>query len=163
MMNGIRQICFLSVLCGVSMTVIPEGQVKRITSLACACVLILAALNMVRGMDYELYAHELSQQRENTEKFLNDTENLKDRLNRLVIEEECETYILDKAGQMGIRLASAAVRARWSMDGFWVPWELTLEGTVQPNERNALAEVIQAELGIPEARQYWSTDESVEG
>ena len=80
-----------------------------------------------------------------------------DRLNRTIIEGECETYILDKAAALGLEVREAAVTARWSDEGFWYPWECRL--STGEGDMSGLSRLIEAELGIPEARQRWEAEE----
>ncbi len=74
---------------------------------------------------------------------------------RFIIEERCEAYILDKAGQLGVTLRDVAVTAKWSGEGFWYPYRCTLRGV----ESRELSRAIEAELGIAPENQTWSTDD----
>ena len=79
-----------------------------------------------------------------------------EELNRAVIEEECAAYILDKAAQCGVSLADAQVTLQWSTDGYWYPYAVRLV-TSGAAENSRLAQTIEADLGIPRARQEWSS------
>ena len=79
-----------------------------------------------------------------------------DGLQRTVIESELRAYILDKAAQCGISLADAQVTLQWSTDGYWYPYAVRLV-TSGAAENSRLAQTIEADLGIPRARQEWSS------
>lgn len=153
----IRQICLLSILCGVSMSLAPEGTVKRILSIACSVALVSAVLQPLVGLDFTAYALEIAKNNERRAEFLENNADLNERLNRLVIQAECQTYILDKAEELGTELRRVTVLARWSSEGLWVPYSVELDGTDSAPERRKLGAVIEAELGIPEERQQWSS------
>ena len=154
--SAIRQLCLLSVLCGVAMSLAPEGSVKRILSIACSVVLISAVVQPLAGLDLSTYALELAKNSERKAAFLENSADINDRLNRLVIQQECQTYILDKAGEMGLSLSRVTVLAQWNSAGLWVPYSAELTGTENEAEQRRLGAVIEAELGIPEERQQWN-------
>ena len=79
-----------------------------------------------------------------------------ERLQRTVIESELRAYILDKAAQCGVSLADAQVTLQWSTDGYWYPYAVRLV-TAGATENSRLAQTIEADLGIPRARQEWSS------
>ena len=79
-----------------------------------------------------------------------------ERLQRTVIESELRAYILDKAAQCGVSLADAQVTLQWSTDGYWYPYAVRLV-TSGAAENSRLAQTIEADLGIPRARQEWSS------
>ena len=83
---------------------------------------------------------------------------MEQQLRRSVIEEAYGTYIRNKAEQMKIDLADAAVTAQWSMEGLWVPHSAVLRGGASEQERNRLSALLEAELGIPRERQRWISD-----
>ncbi len=79
-----------------------------------------------------------------------------DGLQRTVIESELRAYILDKAAQCGVSLVDAQVTLQWSTDGYWYPYAVRLI-TSGAAENSRLAQTVEADLGIPRARQEWSS------
>ena len=79
-----------------------------------------------------------------------------DGLQRTVIESELRAYILDKAAQCGVSLVDAQVTLQWSTDGYWYPYSVRLI-TSGAAENSRLAQTVEADLGIPRARQEWSS------
>ena len=156
MQEGVRQLCALSVLCGVALYLAPEGAVKRISSIGCTVILLLSLVNAVSELSLIDYAVELAKYRELSEELSQQADNIQDRLNRTVIEQECGTYILDKAAELGIEDLQVTVTARWDMEGVWVPYKASLRSDCGAEERNRLSERIQAELGIAKEDQEWS-------
>lgn len=75
-----------------------------------------------------------------------------------LISGEAEAYILDKAQALGFApgvTVMVAVR-----DHYPVPWSVTLEGEMTPEQKATLGKIIEKELDIPEERQEWMTKES---
>ena len=83
---------------------------------------------------------------------------LRDSLNRSVIEREYEAYICDEAARLGIPELQAKVTARWDMAGYFLPYEVHLTADCGERERRALTDRIEAELGIPKERIIWDDE-----
>jgi hypothetical protein len=83
---------------------------------------------------------------------------VEERLNRLVIEREYETYIMDKANELEIRLSEVEVEAQWNLEGLWMPYEVSITGKCSDKDKNQLSAVISANLGIPYERQRWNDE-----
>ena len=79
-------------------------------------------------------------------------------LNRLVIEQECGEYIMDKAADLSLSVRSVKVGARWSREGVWVPDRVSIILAEDGSARTRLVSLIEAELGIPEEVQEWSIE-----
>ena len=158
MESGIRELCAISVICGLLYRLTPEGSARRAMSFVCSVVILACVADGVRGLDLDVYALELSQNREREQAFLARATETRDALDRMVIEREYAAYILDTARQQRIPLQSAEVLAEWSVEGLWVPYSVKLYGTAGKEERQLLGERIQADLGIPRTRQEWTGD-----
>ena len=155
MLAAIRQICMLSVLCGVVMALTPEGGVKRSMTILSTLLLSAAVLTAVKDFDFDAYALELTRYREQEQRFVQTNSDLNSRLSRLVIEEECESYILDKAENLGLTVESIDLETQWDMDGLWVPYRVSITYRGEERLRARMEERIMSELGIPKDRQSW--------
>ena len=159
MFTMIKRICVLSVLCGAVMALTPEGGVKRMMSVLCAVILATSLLTAFQSLDYDAYALELSRYREREKTFTEENMDIQQRLNRLVIEDEYETYILDKARTMGADLETVDIQVQWNMDGLWVPYSVSITYRGEERQRDIMEDLISGDLGIPKERQYWSCDD----
>ena len=119
-------------------------SLRRITKLAGGVALTCLLFSPLVTFDYDAYAAALQDYHVSvsTDGAVSDSS---ERLQRTVIESEMRTYILDKAVQCGAALDDAQVTLRWSTDGYWYPQSVRL------------AQIIEADLGIPRARQEWSS------
>ena len=159
MLGHIKQLCVLSVLCGAAMSLTPEGGVRRVMSILCMLILACSLLTALRSLDFDAYALELARYREQEQRFLTDNSEKNARLNRLVIEQECGTYILDKARSIGLELQSVAVELEWSGEGFWVPRAAQIAYRGEERQRRVMESLIAGDLGIPTERQIWVLNE----
>ena len=154
----IRGICALSVLCGLAQSLVQEGSGKRTMSLVCAVVLAAGFLRFFHAPDWESYALELRQLQLREDEFLQQNEEKLRSLDRRVIEDEYNAYILDMATKRGLILHEVRVQAQWSMEGLWLPYALTISGEATEGEKTMLEAMIEADLGIPRQRQIWRQD-----
>jgi len=159
MYPGIRQLCALSLICGAAMSMTPEGGVKRVAELVCMASLVLAVLSPVRELDFETYAMETARLHEMEAALTQEAHQAEQRLNRLVIEQEYETYILDKAEELGIENVQAEIQVQWSLEGFWTPYAVIFKSSCTQEEKERLSRSIEQSLGIPYERQQWYADE----
>ena len=158
MAQCIRELCALSVFCAAALQLTPEGGVKRMLSLLCTAALLCAALSGIRQIDYDAYALELARSREREKLLADSSMQAQQRLSRTVIEQECRTYIWDKAGQLGLTPESVEVELRWDMEGLWVPAAVELSCRGTEAQIAALSGAIRTELGIAPENQRWIED-----
>ena len=83
-----------------------------------------------------------------------DLSEVNERLSKVIIEEQSEAYILDKATSLDMDV-TAEVEARRGDGELWYPYEATLSGEYTDAQKNELSELIEAELAIPAQRQNW--------
>ena len=151
---SLRGICAAALLFGVMLKLTPEGNSRRIAAMCASCALVLMTVNLVRQTNIYDYALDTAKYASAANKIGSDAQSANDAMSRPVIERECEEYIMDKAGYLGVELRSVDVSARWSKEGVWVPQKAVLRiGSEASTYR--LSELIEAELGIAAADQEW--------
>lgn len=159
MTAALRLLCALAVFCGALLSVMPEGSVKRIAAIGCTAAMLLAVLGALRELDPGDFTLELARYRELGRELAVRSEEVRDRLNRSVIEEEYEAYICDEAKRFGADGIRAEVTLRWDMAGVWLPYEVRLSGRADRDAVARLRERIGAELGVPPERISWDDEE----
>lgn len=156
--QSIRQLCALSLLCGAALSILPEGGVKRVAEVVCTASLIVALVNPLKALDMGTYALETARLHEREAALTAEAEGLEQRLNRLVIEQEYEAYIMDKALEFGLEGLAADVEVQWSLEGLWMPYAANISGACSQTGREKLAALMTADLGIPYERQRWDSE-----
>lgn len=159
MTEALRQLCGLSLFCGIALGLMPEGGVKKAASIACTVVLVMTVLLPLGTLDISQYSLELAKYREMGEQLEEKGDAFRDSMSRTVIEQECEAYIMDKAEAMGITVDTVKVRAFWNSEGVWVPESAEIRSGCGESEKKRLSDVIFADLGIPAENQEWSGNE----
>lgn len=160
-MNGsiIREICLLSVLFGAALSIAPEGSVKTMMGILCSLILLSVLIKPFTEMDIEAYALNFAKYSMLESEIEENSLEMRQSLDRFVIEEKYEAYIMDKAQKLSIELVDVGVQLKWLDEGYWIPWTAELRTLSDITECMKLAEALEAELGISRERQMWSTFE----
>ena len=154
MMEAVRawltSLVLVSLLLSVAQSLIPEGTLRRATSFTGGLILLFALLRPVLGADLERLEVDLSDYQTAVEERQEELAAAQTEAMASIIAEQTETYIWDKAGELGLEV-SARVETRAGEDGVPVPWSAELTGP----RTEALASYLETELGIPAERQVW--------
>ncbi len=153
--SSLRQLCLMSIFCGAALSISPEGSVKKLMNVLVTAVLITAVLGPLRGFDFSEYALQKSKLNQQEHQLMESGADLSRRLNRLVIEDEYEAYIMDKAAELEIEISSLKIGVIWSTEGLWVPESVEITSTADTEKKSRLGRIITADLGIAPERQYW--------
>ncbi len=156
-MDCVREICVVSIFCGAVLSLCPEGGAKRILQILQPIVLLAVILNNIGKLDLSPYALYSASFHEREISLLQDSEAIKNRLDRLVIEAEYASYIERRAEAAGIPATEIQIRARWSKEGFWMPDSSRIRLPTESG-RDELSRCLLGELGIPPERQEWIVD-----
>lgn len=162
MTASIRAFCVLAVFCGAALRLAPEGSIKRIMSVLVTAVLLLQLFASLGLRELDTLADDLGRMHEAEQRFSQETDALRQRLDRLVIEDELRTYILNKAEELGIGVAEIELELHWQTEGYWLPRAVTLHGSASEREAAALTRVLSAELGIRAEGLRWIADDGLE-
>lgn len=156
--TGIRQLCAMSLLCGAALTLTPQGGAKRVTEILCTAVLVLTVLSPLKELDIDAYALSNAKYRETEAELFRKGEDAGERLNRLVIEREYESYIMDKGKNLGLTITKVKIQAEWSLDGLWIPYGAEVYVQGNSTAKDELGRILREDLGIPFERQQWYED-----
>ena len=145
-----------AIVCSIAVSLTPEGRQRKITAFVCGLVILIAIISPFSSFDVAAYGDALAKYETMADSTAADAGKINERLSRTFIENRCEAYILDKAVSSGAKV-KASVTARWDTQGFWYPYEVKLYSVSGAGAQNELTDVIEAGLGIPKERQYWSS------
>lgn len=155
----VRAIAGAALICAAATALTPKGKVKNVLKLICGIVLITAMINPIIKQDFPSMSLDMAKYRKDADEIIGSVEEKKNNLSRTIIENELEAYILDKAQSLNTELASVDVMAKWGDEGCWYPYEVYITANIPQREQNLISNSIQAELGVPNERQYWSSNE----
>ena len=155
MKQWVTGIAAASLLAAIAMALTPSGRVRQVTRLVCGLVCALAVARPLLQLDVGALAPGIALYEQRAQAVIGQAEEEAKLLDRTYIEERCEAYILAKAADAELAVDGVSLSARWDeQDHIWYPWSVT----VYAPYNSALAASIEAELGIPPARQEWQAD-----
>lgn len=154
--NWVRAIAGASMICAAAMALTPSGRTKGVLKLVCGLVLVIAMIEPLMKGGLDSLSLDISEYRRQADEITGSAEIKENGLSRTIIEDELGAYILDKAAELGIPMEAVAVALQWGESGCWYPYEVRLTGRPQLREKELLEGCIEAELGVPRQRQYWS-------
>lgn len=153
MSDAIREICVLSIIFGTVCSIAPEGPVKTVMAVLSSVILMLTILKPVAEMDISAYAESLAKYHEMEQRLSLDGDDMSERLNRMVIEEEYSAYIRDKAKEQGIALEDIKLEMSWNTDGYWMPVGVELYLSDGDEALPKLSSILESQLGISREKQ----------
>lgn len=153
----LHAVIYTGIVCSIALMLSPDGRVKNALKILCAVAMCAAIVSPLSELDFDAYSKAMARCRLDAEQYADQGEQYSKNLNRTIIEDECRAYILDKADETGTELAEVTVTAEWSTDGYWYPQSVRLVTSWPAAENSRLAQIIEADLGIPRARQEWSS------
>lgn len=155
-MSGWMERWLLGVSCAalvmvVSGALVKGGSGQRVCKLVGSLLLLLVTVGPIVGLEesdwQRLLDFDTGAMEETREAFAQQNEQLYES----IIAEETGAYILDKAKSLGVS-CQVEVVVEW-VDEVPQPWSASLTGAWTPEQRQALADMMQADLGIPYERQ----------
>ena len=152
----LNAVIYTGVICGIALMITPGGRVKKALTVLCGAAMCVAFISPLAGIDLDGYSETLAGFKLEAEAFAAQGESYSKNLNRTIIEDECEAYILDKAEKLGVQLDEVEVLAVWSDEGYWYPSEAAIKGSLNQDQRERMSAYIEAELGISTDKQQWS-------
>ena len=133
----------VTLLLSVVQTLMPKGSLREITSFVGGLLLLAVLLRPLGSVDLSAVSLNLDAYRQTGEQGQKELVGL--------IEAELESYISDKAADMGLTLR---VQVTVEPDGSGVPAPVSVELTGPRSE--TLSRWLETELGVPTERQVWN-------
>lgn len=152
----IRAIVGAALICAAASALTPKGKVKNVLKLLCGIVLITAMINPIINQNLPALSMDISEYRKQADEISGSAEEKENSLSRTIIEDELEAYILDKAESLDVKLQSVEVSVKWGDEGCWYPYEVHLTADIPQMKQKLISNSIEAEMGVPDERQYWS-------
>ncbi len=136
----------------------PEGGVRRICRMAGGVVLLLAAVSPVVKLEDADLLQITKQYQTDVQDYSEELEAKNDFLYESIIAENTSAYILDKAQELGMN-CHVSVTVGWD-DGVPRLAAVSVKGTWSAEQKDALSQMIESELGVPEQLQYFEESKS---
>lgn len=162
MMGPVRQwllgVACTAIVLAVAEGLVPKGSVKKVCRLAGGLALLLAVVGPVLRLDGELLSRTVEEYRASVQTWEVELEEKNNLIYQTIIEGTAAAYIVDKAEEMGIA-CQAEVTFSYDENGVPCPWEVTAWGVWTGGRQEALARLVEDDLGVPRQRQHYEEKE----
>lgn len=132
---------------------LPEGAPRRVGSFVGSLVVILAVLSPLKAVDPADMAEAIARIRTEAREAVTGVEVGSREILAAIIKEDCETYIWDKAQEMGLELEVVVTVDEGA--GYPYPTGAVLTGAATAAQQEALGRWIEETLGIAREEQEW--------
>lgn len=129
-----------------------NAQTRKMIKLVSGLFLSVVLLSPLRNISISSYTAYFDTVQRDAQDTVTRGEGIyRDNLNT-IITERCESYILDKAYQLG---AEINVHIQCDTSDIPIPVYAEISGNVSPYVRKTLQNMIADDIGIPEEKQLW--------
>lgn len=136
-------------------SILPKGPVRRVAGFVGGLLVVLAVLSPVVSVDHDTLAQSIGQLQVETQAIEAGAIRANRELLSDIIKQRCETYIWDKANELGADLEVSVTLSQ--DDEYPYPVSVVLTGSVTPEQRLRLTENISRDMGISSRQQEWKT------
>jgi stage III sporulation protein AF len=153
--SWIKALAAAAIFASVMLAVTPKGAVRQTVKLICGALLTFALLSPLKSLNFDKLAEFISKARLDGREIAASSEKEAALLMKLIIEEETEAYILDKAEALGISGLQVEVSVKEGGQ-YPYPYSAKIACGASREQKSELSSLIEGELGIPADRQLWS-------
>ena len=150
----VKTLAAASLIAAGALALTPKGAAKSAVRLCAALLLLAVLLGPVRELRLEDLAEAIAAQRLKGRDLSSSVQADTELLYHVIIQEETEAYILDKAALLGMESMTVEVTLKEG-EACPYPWSAALQGDASREQRELLADCLEGELGIPKERQRW--------
>lgn len=142
-----------ALLSAVALVIVPGN--KKPVALAGGLIMLLAAVKPLTQVTYQDIAAQMAKYHIKADSLRTGISVGSNEIISLIIQEQTEAYILDKAQQMGLEVQVTVTTATAS-DGWPYPDAVTITGQLTEGDKQRLGQIISSQLAIEPDRQEWS-------
>ena len=141
-------------------SLMPKGSVRRFGKFTAGLVLMIALVQPVMKMNYEIISEGLSRMRNDLEGYQVQPQNENFDLMKSIIEARTAAYIQNKAAQQGIVCRAEVIADAKSREAYPYPVAVTVVGELTEDEIGCLEIMIEGELAVPVEKQTYLQEEN---
>lgn len=142
-----------SLLTALAMAVTPKN--KKAVALAGGLIMILATVKPLAELTYQDVARQISEYQIKANELRSGIDIGSSEIMALIIQEQTEAYILDKALELGLDVQVEVITEKAS-DGWPYPVASTISGRLSESDIQRLSRILSEDLAIEPDRQEWS-------
>ena len=153
MREYILRVVAAAMICAVAGVLLPpKNAAGQIVKLLCGVLLTVTIISPLTKVSFRNITHYFDALSVDADAYVENGSKLKQEKLAAIIKERTESYILDKAGQMGLQIS---VEVALDEDNNSIPCGITVIGQVSAYSKKILSGYINDTLGIAKEKQVW--------
>ncbi len=142
-----------ALLTALASALLPKGGARRAVRFACGLLTLVCAVRPLLHIDTQTLARTFSRMELEQDTARTGVEVKNRELVSAIIKEKCETYILDKAAELGLALTAEVTVGGEAVYPY--PVAVRLTGAPNAEQKLQLQRYIERELAIAKEEQTW--------
>lgn len=149
----------ISMVCGVADSIMPKGSIKQVGKLVCGLVMLWVLLSPIAEQGLDAGTDWLLHYQTQLDQTAQDLEQQMEEKRKVLIEENCAAYIVDKAAELGMS-CTARVMCQMGEEGLYLPQKAEITGNCSDVVQSRLTQILEEDLGIPADQQSYFLEEA---
>ncbi len=149
-------VTYVSLIAGILIAVTPKGRIKHIVRIAGGMLLMIAFIKPLMTMRFGSFSSVFRAFKNDAQVYKEQFDSKNKTALHELIEKKTAAYILDKAGELGIAQCKISIALQTDNNDSIYPSEIWISAEASNNQRSALSEIIESEIGIDRESQHWS-------
>ncbi len=145
----------VAILTAMAENLMPRGTVKGVGQLTAGLVLMLAVISPILSLDLDSLLPNDSWEEEIAQSQL-DLDTAQKKELEAIIASQLGAYIVDKAEAEGISCTATVVCQL--EEGIYLPQQVTIQGTFQPDQREILLQLVEEGLDISQDNIFFTEE-----
>ena len=142
-----------AVVCAAIVAIAPKNKATgKLITMLCGLFLLLNVLKPIKSIDLSSIGNFADILESDSAAFVTEGIESSTQTLREVIKNRCESYVMEKASQIGANISVDILLDEGDMP---VPIEATIIGNISPYAKERLAILLTQDLNIPKERQKW--------
>lgn len=142
-----------ALLTAVALTITPKN--KKAVALAGGLIMILAAVKPLGELTYQDISAQIAKYQIKADELRSGINVGSAEIMAVIIQEQTEAYILDKAAELGLEI-EVEVTTQQASDGWPYPTDVKVTGQLSESDIQRLGRIISEDLAVAPDRQEWS-------
>lgn len=142
-----------ALLTAVALAITPKN--KKAVALAGGLIMILAAVKPLGELTYQDISAQIAKYQIKADELRSGINVGSAEIMAVIIQEQTEAYILDKAAELGLEI-EVKVTTQQASDGWPYPTDVKVTGQLSESDIQRLGRIISEDLAVAPDRQEWS-------
>ena len=150
LLEYVTRIVAAALLCGIIVSLTKRSSSGNIVRMLCGVFMTILLIQPIAGTNVSVWESILPDITGDAEAVASEGAAAAEDIRREYIKQRVQAYILSRAEEL-----ETEIQAEVTLGENCIPVSVTIAGSISPQNRSRLSQVIASELGIPKEQQEW--------